>query len=317
MPTHSSPHEPFEPERYELRERRGHSFAVNRREFLVIAGSGLLIVAASPSEAQRGAEGAGPLEARLHIAEDGVITVLTGKIEEGQGALTELAMAAAEELRVPLGRVLLVMGDTDRSPNDGITAGSRTTPGTVPLVRRAAAAARQLLLDAARRQWAAGAARLEVRDGAVTHAGKRYSYAELARSPELAAAYKGALPANIEVIPAKDWQVLGRPQVRVDGHDIVTGRHRFPSDIARPGMLYGRVLRAPSYGATLESADLAPARKMPGVTAVRDGGFVGCAAPTTFAARKALEAISATARWRSEDQPSSDGLFEHLKQHAK
>ena len=174
-----------------------------------------------------------------------------------------------------------------------------------------------MLLDAARPHCEAGDARLEVRDGAVTHAGKRYSYAKLARSPELAAAYKDTLPANTEVTPAKDWQVLGTPQVRVDGHDIVTGRHRFPSDIVRPGMLYGRVLRAPSYGATLESVDVSAARKMPGVTVVRDGGFVGCAAPTTFAARKTLEAISATARWRTEDQPSSDGLFERLKQHAR
>ncbi len=126
-----------------------HTLAVNRREFLEIAGAGLLIVAAAPpSEAQRGG-GAGALETRLHIAEDGFITILTGKIEEGQGALTELTMAAAEELRVPLDRVRMVMGDTDQVPNDGTTAGSGTTPRTVPLVRSAAAAARELLLAAA------------------------------------------------------------------------------------------------------------------------------------------------------------------------
>jgi len=85
----------------------------------------------------------------------------------------------------------------------------------------------------------------------------------------------------------------------------------------RPGMLYGRVLRAPSYGAALVSADLSAARKMPGVTVVRDGVFVGCAAPTTFAARKALEAISVASQWKTAEHPSSDNLFEHLKQHAK
>ena len=95
------------------------SNCLNRREFFEIAGAGLLVVASAPrSEAQRGG---GTLEARLHIAEDGSISLLTGKIEEGQGALTELTMAAAEELRVPLDRVRLVMGDTDRSPNDGNT----------------------------------------------------------------------------------------------------------------------------------------------------------------------------------------------------
>src|SRR5665811_2148707 len=134
---------------------------VNRREFLEIAGAGLLIVATAPiSDAQRGG-GAGTLETRLHIGEDGVITILTGKVEEGQGALTELSMAAAEELRVPLNRVRMVMGDTDQTPNDGGTSGSSTTPRTVPPVRSAAATARTLLLAAAARQWGVDAAKLE------------------------------------------------------------------------------------------------------------------------------------------------------------
>ncbi|MGD0498915.1 MAG: molybdopterin cofactor-binding domain-containing protein [Bryobacteraceae bacterium] len=292
--------------------------AVNRREFFEMAGAGLLIVAAPPlSEAQRVDGGAGVLESRLHIGEDGFVTILTGKIEEGQGALTELAMAAAEELRVPVGRVRMLMGDTDQSPNDGTTAGSGTTPRTAPLIRTAAAAARGLLLAAAGRQWGVDSARLEVREGVVTNAGRTYGYAELARSPELAAAYKSALPAGASVASAKDWQVLGTPRVRVDGRDIVTGAHRYPRDIVRTGMLYGAVLRAPSYGATLASVDLSAARKMPGVTAVRDGGFVGCAAPTSFAARKALEAISSTAQWKIVEQPSSDTIFDYLKQHAQ
>jgi isoquinoline 1-oxidoreductase len=274
--------------------------SVNRREFFEIAGAGLWIVATAPSaEAQRGGGGGGTLEARLHIAEDGFITILTGKVEEGQGARTELAMAAAEELGVPLNRVRMMMADTDQTPNDGTTAGSTTTPRTMPLVRSAAAAARRLLLAAS------------------ASAGKTYTYADLARSPELAKAYKEALPAGTAVTDAKNWKVLGTPQVRVNGRDIVTGSHRYPSDIVRPGMLRGKVLRAPSYGAALISADLSAAQKMPGVTAVRDGGFIGCAAPTAFAARKALEAISATAQWKAAEHPSSDTLFEYLKQHAR
>jgi isoquinoline 1-oxidoreductase len=294
--------------------------SLSRRDFFEMAGAGLLIVAADPAaEAQRGGRGgagSGTLEARLHIGEDGFITILSGKIEEGQGALTELAMAAAEELRAPLERIQMVMGDTGRTPNDGGTAGSGTTPRTVPQVRRAAAAARGLLLGAAARQFGVDAASLEVRGGAVRYADRMYGYADLARSPELAAAYQSALPEGTAVTAAKDWQVLGKPQRRLDTRDLVTGAHRFPSDIVRPGMLYGRVLRPPSYGATLDSVDLAPARKMPGVTAVRDGSFVACAAPTAFAARKALEAISATARWKTVEQPSSDILFEFLLQHA-
>ena len=290
---------------------------VNRRQFLEAAGAGLLIAATSaPSPAQMGG-GEGPLEARLHIGEDGSITVLSGKVEEGQGALTELAMAAAEELRIPLERVRMVMADTDVTPNDGTTAGSGTTPRTAPAVRKAAAAARELLRAAGSRQLGVDAARLEVRDGAVASAGKTYTYADLARSPELATAYKAALPQGTAVAAAKDWRLLGKPRVRLDGRDIVTGAHRYPRDIVRPGMLYGKVLRAPAYGATLAAADLSAARKMPGVTAARDGDFVGCAAPTSLAARKALEAISAGAQWNESEQPSSDNLFDYLKRHAK
>ena len=166
-----------EPERYELREPPVYLFAVNRREFFEIAGAGLLLVAAAaPSEAQRGGGGSsGPLETRLHIAEDGFITILTGKVEEGQGARTELAMAAAEELRVPADRIRMMMADTGKTPADGTTAGSGTTPRTVPSVRRAAAAARELLLATAGKKFEVDRSRLEMRDGAVTCAGKSYS----------------------------------------------------------------------------------------------------------------------------------------------
>lgn len=290
---------------------------LNRREFFEMAGAGLLITAgAGRAEAQPGAS-AGTLEARLHVGEDGFITILSGKVEEGQGALTELAMAAAEELRVPLDRIRMFMADTDRTPDDGTTAGSGTTPRTRPQVQKAAAAARGLLLAAAAREFGVEAARLEVRDGAIRYAGKTYGYRDLARSPELAAGYKNILPEGMAVTPAREWRILGKPQARLDARDLVTGSHRFPSDIVRPGMLYGRVLRPPSYGATLEGVDLGAADSVPGVKTVRDAGFVACAAPTAFAARKALEAISATARWKTvEQQPSSAILFDYLKQHA-
>jgi CO/xanthine dehydrogenase Mo-binding subunit len=150
----------------------------------------------------------------------------------------------------------------------------------------------------------------------VRQGGKSFSYADLARTPELAAAYKDELPAGITATPAKDWQVLGKPHVRVDSREIITGSHRYPRDIVRPGMLYGKVLRPPSYGATLVNTDLAPAKKMSGVIAVRDGAFVGCAAPTSFAARKALDAIAAATEWKTSEQPSNDVLFDYLRQHA-
>jgi isoquinoline 1-oxidoreductase len=118
------------------------------------------------------------------------------------------------------------------------------------------------------------------------------------------------------VTETRDWKLLGTPHGRTDARAIVTGSHRYPSDIQRPGMLYGAVLRAPAYNATLVKADVAVASKMAGVRAVHDGAFTGCAAPTSYAARKAVAAIAATAQWDVKPHPSSEGLAAYLKEHA-
>jgi len=310
--------EAFEPERYELREPPVHVFSLDRRQFLEAAGAGVLITAFAPAAKGQRGEAVSTLGARLHLAEDGSITLLTGKVEEGQGPRTELAMAAAEELRVSIDQVRVVMADTDRSPNDGTTAGSRTTPSTVPAVRRAGAAARALLLTVGSQRLGVSQGELQVRDGVAISAdgSKRFTYADLAKSAELAAANRSALPAGASLTPVEDWSILGTSHVRLNARDLVTGAHRFPSDIRRPGMLYGCVLRPPAYNAALESIELESAKKMPGVIAVRDGEFAGCAAPASFAARKAVEALAAAAQWRMKEHPSSDKLFAHLKEHA-
>jgi isoquinoline 1-oxidoreductase len=108
-------------------------------------------------------------------------------------------------------------------------------------------------------------------------------------------AFDQPIPSNVTVTPVKEWKVLGTPTPRPNGHDIVTGAHKYPSDISRPGMLYGKILRAPSYGARLTSIDLAPAKEMKDVVAVHEEQFVGVAAPTSFQAEQALAAISKTA----------------------
>jgi CO/xanthine dehydrogenase Mo-binding subunit len=129
---------PNEPERYELFEAPPYQFQLNRRDFLEVAGFVICLTATPLLDAQTAAKP----RARLAFAADGSVTVYSGKVDMGQGAATELAMAVAEELRLPLSKVRAVLGDTDLCPNDGITAGSRTTPATVPEARKAAAAHR-------------------------------------------------------------------------------------------------------------------------------------------------------------------------------
>src|SRR6266566_4678307 len=165
-------------------DRVNFDFAISptRRDFVKVLGAGLLIaVCIADAEAQtpaqqrrpggtgagRGRGGGGPtnISARLHIGADGSITLLTGKVECGQGARAEITQAAAEELRVPASRVTLVMADTALVPNDGITAGSGSTPRTIPAIRQAAAAARNLLLELASKKFPAKTDDLTIADG--------------------------------------------------------------------------------------------------------------------------------------------------------
>jgi isoquinoline 1-oxidoreductase len=311
-------------------ERVSYDFGLSRRGFVQMLGAGLLIASsASPALAQRpggrggfGNGGARTIAARIHLGKDGSITVLTGKIEAGQGARTELTQAAAEELRVPAERIQLIMGDTGQTPDDGVTAGSGSTPRTVPAVRQGAAAARQVLLEFAAQKWGVDPAKCEVRDGKALHAAsnRSFSYADLAGSDEAAKLFEQAVPQGITLTPVKEWKVLGASAPRVGGRELVTGGHKYPSDVSRAGMLYGKVLRAPSYGAKLVSIDLGPAQSMKDVVAFRDeqdAQFVGVAAPTSYLAEQALAAIAKTAKWETPPHTSSAGLFEYLKQHAQ
>ena len=302
---------------------------LTRRGFVKLLGAGLLIAVAdssAPGQARGGRRGGGrmggrpvSIAARVHLARDGTITVLTGKVECGQGARAEITAAAAEELHVPANRIELIMADTGLVPDDGMTAGSRTSPSTIPSVRQGAAAARAALLALAAQKWNVSPNQLQTQDGRITHAAtkREISYGELAADEEAVKAFAKNPSAEVTVTPVKEWKVLGTPVPRPNARELVTGGHAYPSDITRPGMLHGKILRPPAYGATLQSIDLAPAKAMKDVTATQDGAFVGVAAPTSFLAQQAIDAIAATAKWDRSPQPSSKQLFDDLWQHAR
>jgi isoquinoline 1-oxidoreductase len=300
----------------QIYEPVGYDFGLSRRTFVQVLGAGLLIAVASPmavaQERPSGGRGGGgggrgggggggpvPIDARLHIGKDGTITVLSGKVEGGQGSRGQITQAAAEELRVPAEGIKLILADTAMTPDDGGTSGSRTTPSTLPAVRQACAAARRMLEDFRQRENKPDA-----------------TYADLAGAR--AADLKQPAPRDAQLFPPGEWKVLGESTPRPNARDLVTGAHKYPSDIVRDGMLYAKVLRPPTYGATLESIDLAPAKAMAGagVVAVHDKDFVAVAAPTTHRAKQALEAVAKTAKWTSPPHPSSAELNDHLRKHA-
>jgi isoquinoline 1-oxidoreductase len=303
---------------------------LSRRSFAkMILGAGLLITVSAmgeepddpPPRRGRGGGGGGAtnVAARVHIGKDGVITVLTGKVEVGQGSRAELTQAAAEELRVPVSAIQLVMADTDLVPNDGITAGSGSTPRTLPDIRRGAAGARDVLLQLASKKWGVEKNTIETREGKLIHgeSKREVSYGDIA-SEDTTKAFEQAVPNGVSVTAVKEWKVLGQPIARPNARDLVTGKHSYPSDIQRPGMLYGKVLRPPSFGATLKSLDTAAAKAMKDVTVVQDGSFVGVVAPTSFAAQTALDALAKTAQWEGGgNSPSSRELYDHLRNRAQ
>jgi CO/xanthine dehydrogenase Mo-binding subunit len=301
---------------------------LSRRAFLKSLGAGILITVTAPALAQesqprrqRQQNNNRPpdVAARVHIAADGTVTVMTGKVECGQGARAEITQAAAEELALSPDKVYLVMADTLLCPDDGGTFGSQTTPRTLPSVRYGCAAARELLLAAACTKWSIDdPAGLELRDGKIRDPLSRQeiTYADLV-GDDSAKLFSQSLPKNIAITQVKDWQVMGNPLMRPNARDLVTGTHEYPSDIVRDNMLYGVILRPPSYGAKLKSLDLDTAGETRGVTAVRDSDFVGLFASTSFAARKALEALSKTAQWTEHPGISVNELYDHLRTTAR
>jgi len=308
----------IEPERYELTAAAPYRFDLDRRDFFKFLGAGVLVVSVLKPAAMAQESGGArrwrgdalpkEIDAWLHLGESGKVTVYTGKVEVGQNIRTSLTQAVSEELRVPMEKIELVMGDTQLTPFDMGTFGSRTTPTMNLQLRRVAAAARDTLISLAGTQWKTEVKDLVAENGKVIDPknSRSVEYAVLTKGQQLAQ----TLPAEDPLIPASEWKIAGSSAPKVDARDFVTGAHRYPSDQSLPGMQYGKVLRPPSFGATLVSLDAQKAEKM-GATVVHDGNFVGVAAPSTAQATAAIGAIHAD--WKSEPQPSSKELFEYLK----
>jgi CO/xanthine dehydrogenase Mo-binding subunit len=306
-----------EPERYELREAPSYIFALDRRLFLQTCTGGFLLLALGCQDANgQRAEPQSAVDARIRFADDGSITVYNGKVEEGQGARTEIAMAAAEELGANMQQIRVQMADTALTPDDGITAGSRTTPSTLPAIREAAVAGRMLLLGFAAGKWNIETSKLAVQDGKVTEprSGQTFSYADLAKA-EGFLREQGKPDGGSQRTP-EEWKILGVGHGRVNGIDVVTGKHIFPSDIRRPGMLYGAVLRPPAYGARLKDFPASP--KAPeAIQVVRDGDFVGVVAADAFAASQALFLVEQQAKWEAPGPARQEDLWDSFRKTAQ
>ncbi|MFL5108465.1 MAG: molybdopterin cofactor-binding domain-containing protein [Xanthobacteraceae bacterium] len=293
---------------------------LTRRDFT--AGFGAIVVAFSldrrAATAQEPARLPGSLQtnrrldAWLRINADGTATVFTGKVELGQGILTALRQIAAEELDLPLERIAMISGDTGRTPNEGQTAGSQSVENSGTALRMAGAEARAMLLDLAAKRFGVAADTLSVADGTISAAdGRKVTYGELAGEVDL----KREATAKAVPKPAARHRIVGQSIPRFDIPAKVTGGAAFVQDVRLPGMLHGRVVRPPRYGAALESVDEAAAKALPGVIAVvRDGSFLGVVAEREEQAVKAREALAKSAKWKAGPElPDPARIHAHLK----
>lgn len=299
---------------------------VSRRD--VLAGAGALIVAFRLTKADAQTEtgtGGGAskhglpgslddtpeIDAWIRIDASGAVTILTGKAELGQGLKTALLQVAAEELKVPLNRLSLVTADTARTPNEGYTAASHSMQDSGTAIRHAAAQAREILLREAARRLGVAASVLELRNGEVFGpSGVQLGYGDVVRDQLLSVQTR---PTSQLTSPA-DFTVMGRPVPRIDIPAKVTGGAAYVQDLRLEGMLHGRVIRPPSYGATLRDVEPARVEGMSGIVkVVQNGDFLGVIAEQEWTAVQAMRTLASTTTWiERQALPDSTKLAETL-----
>jgi len=237
---------------------------------------------------------------------------VSGKVEIGQGIVTALAQIAADELDIDIERVRMIRASTATSPNEGATSGSLSVQQSGRAIRAACAEIRQLFLTAASDRLGVRADVLDIQDGTISGPGNvRTSYWELADQVSLdREANPGAVPKS-----ASRRTLAGHSIQRLDIPDKVFARPRFIHDVALPGLLHGRVLRAEMPAATLVALPEDGARAVAGLIAiVRDGNFVGVVTESEDGAEAALQALRKEAKWSAgEILPNESALAEWLQ----
>jgi CO/xanthine dehydrogenase Mo-binding subunit len=293
----------------------------------VLAGSGALIVSFSLADAfaqDQAAPAAAPapnppgslkgspfLDSWIRIDADGSITVFTGKAELGQGFKTAFQQISAEELDVPFESLKVVTADTRFTANEGYTSGSNSVHDSGTAIQNASAQARELLVAEAARRLDLPAENLRTENGAVISPdGRRLGYGELVAADML---HVQAQPKSKLKDPAS-FKVVGQAVPRVDIPAKVTGGAAYVQDMRLPDMVHARVVRPPSYGAQLTDCETSAIEKLPGVVKViRDGNFLAVVARKEFQSIKAMNALSAVAKWKeTAGLPKQDDLLRVL-----
>lgn len=294
---------------------------MNRRTFFkataLVGGGfalGLYADAETPVQAQPPRQGPPPLEpsAFIRIAADGTVTLLSRAPEIGQGMKTTLPMLIAEELDIDWKSVRVEQADVDPRYGGQFTGGSGGTPSAWEPVRRVGAAARQMLLAAAAKEWGVTVNDCHTASGEVFHSAtnRRFAYGALA---EKALALPLPDPSTIKMKDPASYKIIGKPTRGVDVPKIVTGKPLFGIDVQLPGMLYAAFHKTPVLGGTVVKANTDAIAKLPGVKkafVVPGNPSVGLESGVVIvadtwwqaqSARKKLEVVWDEGKWADQD----------------
>jgi len=201
----------------------------------------------------------------LELDSDGGVRIWCGKSEVGQGVRTALPLLVAEELCCDWRRVQVVQADLDPKYGDQLTGGSLSVRTSYENLRKAGAAAREMLVSAAAILWNVPHSECRAEHGSVLHPGtsRSFDYSQL-----FAAAARLQPPADPPLKDPSGFRIVGKPTLRTDTLQKINGAARFGIDTRVPGMLIASVERCPVYGGTVRTSNAEEVRKMPGVRAV-------------------------------------------------
>jgi len=245
---------------------------MERRDFLQTAGTigaGLVIGFHIPTRRGQQQPPPGPFapNAWLRIGPDDSVLVVVDRSEMGQGVTTALPMLLAEELEADWTKVQIEFAPADKAyanPLFGMqgTGGSTSVRAAWTPLRKAGAAAREVLIAAAAQSWGVKSTECRAERGAVVHAKsrRRLRYGQLAlRAAAL------PVPADVPLKDPKDWRIVGKPTKRLDAPPKVNGRAKFGIDVWVAGMRIAVVARSPVFGGKVTSFDATAAKKIDGV----------------------------------------------------
>ena len=311
-----------------------HGATLSRRQFVkiggaLIVGGGLvgrtLFEKTAEAATIRNSLDASLVDSWFAIHADNTILMRTGKVDFGQTtAHTAYKQIVAEELNVPFEAITtVVMGDTDRTPDGGFSAGYLAYGGAN--LRKAAAYTYQALLELAASTLGVEKSELSVKDGVVSGGGLTMSYGELVQGQELkltipvsgdlANMYGLTVTGNPPVKPTSEYTIIGRSYASTVTPSKVAAKEVWVTDVRLPDMLHGRVVHPKTLGSTLVSAGAVDKARYPNTRVVVKGNLVGVVAPTEWEAIQAAQQVAADTTWTEwKGLPGHEGLYNWLRE---